>query len=349
MRLLDSLTLRHGNETRTIALYQGDLSAIPPEERVDILVTSAFRDNYLPTRHALIGALHRRGIYVSQLARNKQTDLRDFSSCWLSKPVFTGDDPGFTRILCFEPLSPHRAPEVIGDVFRSLIALINQPTTVAMPLVSSGYMGIAIEEMLPVLLDAAVQWMALGLNVTTLKIVENSTWKAEEMRVLFSAWKARYAEATKEQATVGASLHTAAPSSFRYDVFISYCQKNSSPVDVFVDALKAARPGIRIFMDRLELNPSAAWQQAIYDALDDCARIVAFYTPEYLDSDICKEELNIAILRQRLTKKDVLYPIYLHTANLPTYLLARQYVDCLEGDIDKLCRAAQDLAARFSG
>jgi hypothetical protein len=119
-------------------------------------------------------------------------------------------------------------------------------------------------------------------------------------------------------------------------------------VDAFVAALRDAQPGIRIFMDRLELNPSAAWQQSIYNALDDCARIVAFYSPHYLASDICVEELNIAILRQRLTKSDVLYPIYLHRANLPTYLLARQYVDCLEADAEKLRIAAQDLAARIA-
>ena len=69
-----------------------------------------------------------------------------------------------------------------------------------------------------------------------------------------------------------------------------------------------------------------------------------YYSPDYLASDICKEELNIAILRQRLTKQDVLYPIYLYSANLPTYLLARQYVDCVEGDGEKLCRAAAHLS-----
>jgi hypothetical protein len=208
-------------------------------------------------------------------------------------------------------------------------------------------MGVALEEMLPVLLEAAVHWIALGLNVTMLKIVEKNPAKAEAMRVLFGSLKAKYTEAGKVQAEAAPLPDAAPPAAYRYDVFVSYCQKDSRPVDAFVDALKAARPGIRIFMDRLELNPSAAWQQAIYDALDDCARIAAFYSPDYLASDICIEELNIAILRQRLTKKDVLYPIYLYSARLPTYLLAKQYVDCLEADPEKLRRAAADLAARI--
>jgi hypothetical protein len=237
---------------------------------------------------------------------------------------------------------------VVGDIFRSLIAVVNRPTTVAMPLVSSGYMGAPIDEMLPVLLDAAVHWMALGLKVTTLKIVEKQPGKAEKMRVRFAALKAKYEQGKLQAAVTPSSDAVGAAHAFKYDVFISYCQKNSTAVDAFITALREARPGIRIFMDRLELNPSVAWQQAIYDALDDCARIVAFYSPDYLASDICKEELNIAILRQRLTKQDVLYPIYLYSTNLPTYVLARQYVDCVEGDAEKLRRAAQDLARRFS-
>jgi hypothetical protein len=193
MRLLDSLTVRQGNEERTISLYEGDLAAIPPDERVDILVVSAFPNNHAPTSRTLIRALYENGVSVRELAEDKQADFRDFASCWLSKPVQSLTDAGFTQILCFEPAIPHRAPAVVGDIFRSLIAVTNRPMTVAMPLVSTGSMHVPFDEMFPVLLDAAVHWMALGLNVTHLKIVERHPEKAEAIRILFAALKAKYA------------------------------------------------------------------------------------------------------------------------------------------------------------
>src|SRR5437764_15488532 len=55
MELLDVLTVRHGEERRTIELYQGDLTDLLPEEAVDILVVSAFPNNYLPTSRSLMG------------------------------------------------------------------------------------------------------------------------------------------------------------------------------------------------------------------------------------------------------------------------------------------------------
>ena len=68
MKLLDSLTVHHGTEARHIELYQGDLTNMPPEHSVDLLVVSAFPKNYAPTERSLIGALHRRGLSVAELA-----------------------------------------------------------------------------------------------------------------------------------------------------------------------------------------------------------------------------------------------------------------------------------------
>ena len=62
MRLVDSITVTDGTTERSIALYEGDLAALPPEHKVDYLIVSAFPDNYTPTPGSVIGALQRAGL-----------------------------------------------------------------------------------------------------------------------------------------------------------------------------------------------------------------------------------------------------------------------------------------------
>ena len=63
------------------------------EDAVDLLVLSAFPNDYIPTLHRL-GALFNKGLSVDDLARNKAVDLRQAFSCWLSRPIqITDPDP----------------------------------------------------------------------------------------------------------------------------------------------------------------------------------------------------------------------------------------------------------------
>ena len=90
MKTLSSIQV-HGAKPRRIELLQGDLTELGADEGFDLLVVSAFPDDYLPTRTSLIGALHRKGLSVADLAQDKSVDLRDNFSCWLSKPLTPSD------------------------------------------------------------------------------------------------------------------------------------------------------------------------------------------------------------------------------------------------------------------
>ena len=70
-----------------------------------------------------------------------------------------------------------------------------------------------MEEVLEPLIGAAVNWLALGLPVKTLKIVEYSEPKALKMRDAFVAIKQKY-DAPSPLPEPGKS--------FKYDYFISY-------------------------------------------------------------------------------------------------------------------------------
>ncbi|HJQ68248.1 MAG TPA: toll/interleukin-1 receptor domain-containing protein [Blastocatellia bacterium] len=336
MRLLDTLKVNYRSEERLIEIYQGDLTALTPDESVDILVLSAFPNDYIPTHTSLIGALYRKGISVEQLARNKAADLRSSFSCWMSQEVISSV-PGirFKHILCFEPLTRGKPPEVVGDIFRSLAPFLSDPpqmSTVAMPLVACGDQMVPVSSMISPLLDAAVHWMSLGFPLKCLRIVAYSDDQATELQNEFARLKPKYQNVSLESTQA-----------FEYDVFISYAHDNDKEASRIVDELKKVRPDLRIFLDKLSLNTGAAWQQEIFEAIDACRKFLAMYSPAYLASKVCKEEFNIALYRHRDSEEGCLFPAYIYSAHLPTYMKMLQYVDCREGDVKKLQGACGDL------
>ena len=143
MKLVDEIIVNHQGATRSVKLFISDLADLPANDAVDLLVVSAFPDDYIPTMTSLIGTLHQRGISVAQLAANKAVDLRHFSSCWLSQEIRQAG-VHFRRILCFEPMTRGRAPAVVGDIFRSLVPFTTDSppiSQIAMPIVASGDQG----------------------------------------------------------------------------------------------------------------------------------------------------------------------------------------------------------------
>lgn len=319
MNLLDELII--GNHR--IELYHGDLVAMPPEHAVDVLVVSSNPGRYGAVKKTLIGALHDNGVTVKELAQNKQVDLRDQFGCWLSHPL-ERPDLAFKRVLCFEPAILGKTGEVVGEIFQSLLPFVYGDTAVrslAMPLVGTGVQRYDLIDVLDNLLKATVNWFLLDLPLHTIKLVETNERKAYEMKGAFSVLKRAYADQT--------SIPNTTPE-YRYDIFISYSHKNKLEAQVIHDELLRANPNLRIFIDHAELNTGAAWQQSLYEALDDCHRVIAVLSPHYLMSKVCKEEYNIALARHREQGSTVLSPIYLYSAPLPTYMQMIQFADCRE-------------------
>jgi hypothetical protein len=335
MELIDTITVRHQGHERLVMLFVGDLATLPEHEAVDALIVSAFPNDYTPTPTSLIGALAQAGISVADLARDKEIDLRQFSSCWLSRPI---GRPGvhFRRLLCFEPGYRGDPPEVVGDIFRSIVPFTTgKPpiSQVAIPLVASGDQGESHEVMLEALTDASVHWLSAGLPLDRVKIVFRDSTRYQTLRETFARVKRRHAEPTPRP------QHPA----FRFDVFVSYCQKNREPVNHLVGRLLGRRPGLRVCIDRLQLRPGAAWQQHIFDALDESRKVICVFSPDYLASKVCKEEFNIALFRHREAADGVLLPVYLYSADLPTYMKLVQYEDVREGDREKIAQSAERL------
>jgi TIR domain len=107
------------------------------------------------------------------------------------------------------------------------------------------------------------------------------------------------------------------------------------------------RQETRLFVDRMELDVGSSWQQELFDALDASRRVMAVLTPAYIRSKICKEEFNIAWARNREGDTNILFPLYLFTAGLPTYMEVVQYVDCREGRRDCIASACARLSSQL--
>lgn len=300
MNLIDTITVEHEGSERFVKLLVGDLASLPAHEAVDVLVVSAFPDDYLPTPSSLIGALDRAGVSVADLAADKEIDLRRFSSCWLSRPIQQPNVP-FNRILCFEPLYRGKAPELVGDVYRSIIPFTATDPPIsqlAMPLLASGDQGETPVTMLDALTDASVHWLSAGLPIDCIKIVISERSDAQPFREAFARIKQQHANASSNKQRP----------EFRYDVFVSYSHSNKDEVDALVMELRRHRPDLRIFVDRQELRTGAAWQQHIYNSIDQSRKVICAFSQDYLQSKNCMEEFHIAMLRHREAAHGVLPP-----------------------------------------
>ncbi len=375
MQLLEKLEIEDKQGSlHHIELYMGDLTAMDARHAVDLLVVSAAPNNYEPVKNTLVAALLKSGISLKDLAQYKAVDLRQQFSCWLSADV-NHPDARFRKIFCFEPWQRGEPAEVVSDIFQGLMPFLysEQISTLAMPLVATGNQKVKPGLMINRLLQAATHWLEMGMPLNTLKIVEIDAVKAKELKEAFELFKNKYLSARKmgikhwtpftepsserqpaagsapvESTALFPGMEPLSPlETHTYDVFISYSRRNAADIEFFARELQAQSPGISIFLDRKELNVGSAWQQELYEALDDCRKVVTFYSPDYLASKVCKEEFNIALFRHRECKDGVLVPIYLQTAKLPTYMQLIQYIDCRENRQHKLKEAAGAVLERL--
>jgi len=223
MRLLDRWSIHHGESSRTIELLQGDLAYLPPEHAVEILVVSAFANDYTPTYRSLIGSLAYTGLNVAELANDKAVDLREQYSCWMSKPV--SGQFAFKRILCIESGWRGSPPEIADDLFRALAPylLTECPdASVAMPLIGAGDQGWPPAQMLDCVVTTAVAWIRRGLALRLLKVVVFSERDAIVALQRFQSIRAEYGSRT---ASAG---NGPAPTSLfpkGCDVFLSYLSR----------------------------------------------------------------------------------------------------------------------------
>jgi TIR domain len=340
MRRIDEITISDDGRKRTISFWEGNPADLGHDRPVDLIIVSAFRNNYVPTRWSIIGALHRKGLSVAELALNKAVDLRDTTGFWISPPLAQSTSPvGVGRILCFEPhFLSARATEVVGHLFRGLFPFLpdDQDTRVAMAVIATGALGEEPSAMLRALVSAASVWMQRGLPISELMIMEQNPSRAKMLAPVFAEFRA----SLPREAERGPDGH---------DFFLSFAEEDAIAVDTVRQALSVRMSHVRLFDYRFSVDPGKVWQDAIDRAMRSCRHMIAFLSPYYFMSVECKEEMNMARLRNKREDYSFLYPLYVRSlqkeGELPLWLQAVSYVDCREVDEAKLTDAAGRLAA----
>ena len=123
MELISQLTVHRTGADAVIQLLQGDITALPEDYAVDLLVVSAFPGDYTRT---IIGSLHQRGVSMASLAVHKEADLTAQLGCWLSVPIQEDlqSQLHFQRILCFESGRLSTKPEELAEnIFGCILKL----------------------------------------------------------------------------------------------------------------------------------------------------------------------------------------------------------------------------------
>ncbi len=403
MKLLSQITIHREQSDAAIQLLHGDLTAIPPEHAADLLVVSAFPNDYVPFPKTLMAALYNKGINVGEMAKNKEIDLRSQLGCWLSKPVSKEQQEqfNFKQILCFEPgAKVHDDKTIVGNIFRCInaFAFEKQNNVIAMPVVASGNQKVALDKILPAIVEAAIFWLENGLPLKSIKLVLYSDDQVMEALPQFNSIKQDYETKkseikkaakspglqkeflknsergiTSEGFSGSRSLEPNLGSSHEddisddisssensnqepnsvseissekmdsYDFFISYAHTHSELINKFVLKLKEKNVKLRIFYDKDSIPPGGMWIKQISDTIRKSKKVLIFLSPDYDNSPVCWDEFQCAKLLEYNLKTSVIQTIYLYKHELPLIMGIYSYLDCREGDVNKLFEAIPKL------
>ena len=223
MQLLDEVKIQVPTGTAVVQLLQGDLSAIPKEHEADILVISAFPDDYTALPGSLIAALEEKGLVVGELARHKAVDMTHNMGCWLSQPLNIQQQQQFhfRQLLCFEPRREAGTPDqVVGNIFRCInnFAFDDDNNVVAMQVLAIGRQKMPMEKMLPAMFEASVFWLETGIPLDAIKFVVHNPNDVAAASNTFLKAKKEYLSPRPVKDVLPATLERAKPLSKKQEI-----------------------------------------------------------------------------------------------------------------------------------
>ena len=127
-----------------------------------------------------------------------------------------------------------------------------------------------------------------------------------------------------------------------FEVFVSYSSKNEGAGRKIATHLE--KLGLSVFFGPRSIETGSPWPQQMFEALGDCRQMVALFSPAYLKSKPCQDEFNIAWNRRYKEDREVIYPIYWQSAELPPHMELLQYGDSRDRNETLLINVCSELA-----
>lgn len=267
---------------KTLEVVHGDLCDM--QAQCDVVVCSAFRNDYYPTERSLIGALaSKRKIDVAALSSDPELDFRSVG-CWLSQETGTG----YRRVACVELLSlrdfwknsDQAIDTIIRRSFSTLRFILEQADiagipigTVAMPVLGTGDEQIEMSFILAPLITQCCQMLRMNPGVKRIVIYERSAEKAEALVDAIQASLSDREESAR--------------------VFISYSSKQEAIAREIRDCIEQRH--IPCWMAPDSIPAGSSYQTMIPIALQEVDVVLLILTPDAEKSRWVQKEIGSAI------------------------------------------------------
>ena len=278
---MHELKLDVNNTTRTLNVYSGDLTK--SNHKYDFVFCSAFKSHYGHENESFIKSLDEaiRPNSIENLSNSPKINGKDFGF-WISKDLNTAF---CKRVCCFELEQLETNDEVDFRSIFNFFTLFLKTTrdyrikNIATPLLFTNNYGLTPKQMIPVLLETALDCFKCDNELEEFSIyIYNDPSSLDAVKAALENLLIKH-----------------------YDVFISYPHENKTTADSIFVALEKNK--IKPWIDR-KLKIGDKLDETISSAISDSRIFLFLWFDATEKSDYCKKELNYAI---QLNKKIVPY------------------------------------------
>ena len=108
-------------------------------------------------------------------------------------------------------------------------------------------------------------------------------------------------------------------------LFISYSHADKEFVDKL--AMQLVTRKVNVWLDRWEMHVEESLITKIQQAITDASALLVILSPDSVDSEWCKKELNSGLIRELEERRIIILPILVRECNIPLFLREKMYAD----------------------